>query len=237
MTLFRLMLLAFIMLVPVSGCSAGQPTSAFKITGRLTEKVATDFEMGNGLRAGVFELDGKYVLAFAGTETGSFTEFSSDMIANGRQALGLHSSQYQAAVSLARRLSDRIGPSGSLELTGHSLGGGLAALGSAVTGRTAITFSSSPVSNGTLSQYDRTTNNLSSVTNYYVRGDPVPALSMLYGQNEAPNQIAVGSIVRYLGEGNPIGVLVNHPIGTIIPLLRMVPPSAPLSVDSNYYGE
>jgi hypothetical protein len=41
------MLLASIMLVPVSGCSAGQPTSAFKITGRLTEKVATEFEKYN----------------------------------------------------------------------------------------------------------------------------------------------------------------------------------------------
>jgi hypothetical protein len=47
MTLFRLMLLAFIMLFPVSGCSASQPTSAFKITGRLTEKVATEFEKYN----------------------------------------------------------------------------------------------------------------------------------------------------------------------------------------------
>ena len=58
------------------------------------------------------------------------------------------------------------------------------------------------------------------MTNYYVRGDSIPALSGLPTQNEVQNQIAFGSVIRYLGQGNPLGSYFNHPLETLIPILR-----------------
>ena len=104
-----------------------------------------DFEMGNGFRAVLLQGGDKYVLAFAGTNFTSLPDWQNNI----QQAFGLQSAQYDAAVKLANDLSARIGL-GNLELTGHSLGGGLATVAAGVTGRVATTFASAPISNGAL---------------------------------------------------------------------------------------
>ncbi len=176
-----------------------------------------DLEMGNGFRAAVFQDGNRYVLAFAGTDNASLGFFP-DMLNNTQQTFGLQSAQYDAAIRLANRISGSVGI-GSLELTGHSLGAGLASVGAAVTGRNATIFSSAPLSSATLQRYNMSNYVFDNDTHYYVRGDPVPASANMPGQNGPTNQIAVGSVFRYLGEGSPAGLYFNHSLATIIPLL------------------
>jgi putative lipase involved disintegration of autophagic bodies len=70
------------------------------------------------------------------------------MVADGLQVTGM-SAQYSLSAKNARLISDYIGE-GDLTFTGHSLGGGLAAVNAYATGRNAITFNAAGVSNPTI---------------------------------------------------------------------------------------
>ncbi len=77
-----------------------------------------------------------YVLAFRGTEPNW-----ADWYTNVAQAAAgpLAPTQYQEAVALAQRVGQSVGGA-ELTMTGHSLGGGLAAAAAIATGRSAVTF-------------------------------------------------------------------------------------------------
>lgn len=97
-----------------------------------------------GFRAGIYtDGDGKYVLAYAGSN-----EFQDWTGANLRQGLGWQSEQYDQAVQLAQLADGAFGD--ALVITGHSLGGGLAATASLAIGNTAVTFNASGVHDGTM---------------------------------------------------------------------------------------
>ncbi len=98
---------------------------------------------GTGFRAGIYrDGDGHYVLAFAGTSDGK------DWLANVEQGLGLSAAQYREAATLARQAKAAYGD--NLVITGHSLGGGLAATASAETDTAAVTFNAAGVHDDTL---------------------------------------------------------------------------------------
>ncbi len=82
----------------------------------------------------VFGPDAKPVLAFKGT-TPSSTE---DWANNFTQGTGKQTSYYDRAMTISARVNARA--DGDFMITGHSLGGGLASAGSAVTGAPTITF-------------------------------------------------------------------------------------------------
>ena len=85
---------------------------------------------------------GRYVLAFRGTND------VGDWLDNGRNAIGLNSEQYAWSVTLVERLNRhlaRFAPSAELELTGHSLGGGLATLAAVTIDRPATVFNPAAV--------------------------------------------------------------------------------------------
>ncbi|MFN3946349.1 MAG: lipase family protein [Allosphingosinicella sp.] len=65
--------------------------------------------------------------------------------------LGRLSDQRRDALSIAHRLDRRVG-SGTLIITGHSLGGGLASLAAAVTNRPAVTFNAAGIRNSVLAE-------------------------------------------------------------------------------------
>lgn len=89
---------------------------------------------------------GDYVLAFAGTDS---SDWSGDWRqGNIPQSLGLESVQYQQAKRLSERAYEAYGQ--YLAITGHSLGGGLAAVAALVTGAPAVTFNSAGIHDGTL---------------------------------------------------------------------------------------
>ncbi|WP_149195112.1 phospholipase [Luteimonas suaedae] len=97
-----------------------------------------------GFRAGIYtDGEGNHVLAFAGSN-----EFQDWTGANIRQGLGWQAEQFDEAVQLAQLADAAFGD--SLAITGHSLGGGLAATASLATGNTAVTFNASGVHDDTM---------------------------------------------------------------------------------------
>ncbi|MET0225823.1 MAG: Mbeg1-like protein [Dokdonella sp.] len=101
-----------------------------------------------GFRAALYRDDaGHVVLAFAGTDPKS----GKDWLADGAQAAGLPTAQYDEAVRVATLAKKEFG--GNLVLTGHSLGGGLASVASVATNSAAVTFNAAGVNNSTLSRY------------------------------------------------------------------------------------
>ena len=109
----------------------------------------------SGLQAALFEktTDGitEYAYVYAGTD--SLEDGLQDVL----QLIGM-SSQYDEAVSLAKIIDKDVG-NNELTFLGHSLGGGLAAISSLVTGRHATTFNPAAISNATMSKYGLENNN------------------------------------------------------------------------------
>jgi hypothetical protein len=98
----------------------------------------------------------EFTCAFAGTDTNNFIEILRDSSNDILQLYGL-SPQYYIAAILAHYLDKTISKFGDdnneLTFVGHSLGGGMSALSSMLTGRKAITFNPARVSNDTKHYY------------------------------------------------------------------------------------
>lgn len=100
-------------------------------------------DAGTGFRAGIYtDGNGRYVLAFAGSNDGK------DWLNNFEQGLGLPASQYREAESVAGLAKAAFG--NNLVITGHSLGGGLAAAAAAKYNIAAVTFNAAGVHDDTL---------------------------------------------------------------------------------------
>jgi hypothetical protein len=94
-----------------------------------------DLENGRtGMRAAVYESNGRYVVAFAGTDPLQPGDIGTDIA----QGLGMETYQYQQAARIGDRARAAFGD--DLAFTGHSLGGGLASHAALATGRPAVTF-------------------------------------------------------------------------------------------------
>ncbi len=121
--------------------------------------IDVNFSSKTGFKATIFskttEIDGnkqlEYALAFAGTDTqikgiSDIVETANDIFADIQNYLGVGLSVQQfQAVNTAMNLSS---VKNEITYVGHSLGGGLAALASMLTGKSAITFNPASV-NGT----------------------------------------------------------------------------------------
>lgn len=92
----------------------------------------------SGFKAKLYEKNGNYVFATAGTNPLS----GKDWINNVRQQFG-KAGQYEESVKIAKHLAEKYK---NLIFVGHSLGGGLASANSRATGHNAITFNSSALS-------------------------------------------------------------------------------------------
>lgn len=98
----------------------------------------------SGFRAGIYaDGDGNHVLAFAGSN-----DLKDWTGANFRQGLGWDAEQYDEAVQLAQLASAAYGD--DLAITGHSLGGGLAATAAMAVDGAAVTFNASGVHDSTI---------------------------------------------------------------------------------------
>lgn len=96
-----------------------------------------------GFKAGVYrDDDGNLVLAFAGTDMTSATDWAT----NAEQALGIDTKQYNQALEVATKLKAAVGD--DLVITGHSLGGGLASYAALGTDTPAVTFNAAGLSDG-----------------------------------------------------------------------------------------
>ncbi|WP_443946647.1 DUF6443 domain-containing protein [Pedobacter sp. AW1-32] len=108
----------------------------------------------------------EYVYATAGTN-----DKKGDVIADISQPMGT-SSQYAQASANAIQISNTLGDS-ELTFTGHSLGGGEAALNAYATGRDAITFNPAGLSDKTIKKYAGEKNPSSNIDAYIMRTDPL----------------------------------------------------------------
>lgn len=103
-------------------------------------------------RAGLYRgPDGQYVLAFKGTTLSSVREW----VDNAWEFVSGRSGDYNAAIALAERVKEKVGPE-NLMLTGHSRGGGMASIAGAKTGVPTVTFNPAPVSNRRLAREEVT---------------------------------------------------------------------------------
>ncbi|MGP5494957.1 PAAR-like domain-containing protein [Psychrobacter celer] len=126
----------------------------------------------SGFYASIYknEKNGGYAVAMRGTEP---TEMN-DLIADGAQGIGLSNEQYDKAYSLSRELSRSSSiDKNNMTITGHSLGGGLAATAGSVTGYPTYTFNAAGVHSKTLKKYGITDDNTKHVQAYNTKNDPL----------------------------------------------------------------
>ena len=105
----------------------------------------SELDTESGMQASVYQnADGKYVLAFRGTELGLTVQGAKDV---GNDILGgtVTSFQVNDAISLSTKLAKAVGRE-NVDFTGHSLGGELASAAALATGGAAVTFNAAGLS-------------------------------------------------------------------------------------------
>ena len=103
----------------------------------------SELDTESGMQASVYQnADGKYVLAFRGTEKDRqpFLDVGNDILGG-----AVTSFQVSDAISLSTKLAKAVGPE-NVDFTGHSLGGELASVAAIATGGQAVTFNAAGVS-------------------------------------------------------------------------------------------
>ncbi|HRI67022.1 MAG TPA: type VI secretion system tip protein TssI/VgrG [Polyangium sp.] len=94
-------------------------------------------------------IDGQIVVAYRGTEPGTYGDWFHANIPQGR---GKDAPQYAQAAAVGRQMRELYGP--NVEFTGHSLGGGLAATGAMAAGTRADTFNAAGIHENTYGRYN-----------------------------------------------------------------------------------
>jgi hypothetical protein len=146
----------------------------------------------------VFGNDMKPAVAFKGTTPSSL----SDWTANARQGIGWDTPYYRNSVDIGNSLS-RSGA--DVEITGHSLGGGMASAASRTSGLPATTFNSAGLNSGTVSQYGGTpaTPLVENIQAFRVNGEILTAI-----QEQSLGSTLSAGAAGFLGSfGNPIAGL------------------------------
>lgn len=162
-----------------------------------------NWENESGFKASLYynEKENIYILAFAGTEN------LKDWVTDIRQGVGLDDGkrgQYRKAVELARKLQHKIKKE-NLVITGHSLGGGLASIASAVTGSSAYTFNAAGLHPKTLKDQNLSENSVGHIQAYYSTDDP---LNMIQNNRSILGSLLASSgnaFLAYLGSGLILG--------------------------------
>jgi len=162
------------------------------------DRLETHTDSETGFKAAIFQRrdSNDYVLAFAGSDM----ELN-DWLTNGSQALGYIPKQYEQAADLAKQFQEKYGSNDhNLVITGHSLGGGEAILGSAVTGLPAVIFNPAGVHDNTLEtlteftpEQFRQQAEAGLIRNYVVEGE---LLDLLNGRSPKEIVSLVGDSIR-----------------------------------------
>jgi fermentation-respiration switch protein FrsA (DUF1100 family) len=200
--------------------------------GYSVKKVYKEGEEGSRTDAVLYSNDttGALILAYRGT-TPTWNDWWN---ANGANAFGIEAPKYRGAVDLALDVqNDNAGL--SITLTGHSLGGGEAALASMATGLTAITFNAAGVDP---KQYDITGGDQARITNFKLLWEPLstsqdiikPILfshPLSFGLHEPPD--ALGHQVYLEAKTRPVsGDAYNHGMSSVLIALGAAPPISTL---------
>ena len=128
-----------------------EPLGWHMLSGKELARKGISKEMLNNPESGfkaalyqsAFERPPKLVIAYTGTED------MPDWFTNLEQGVGIETEQYDRAMKLAQAVVTN-SPKGTVDITGHSLGGGLASAGAAVTGVKAYTFNAAGLHQATV---------------------------------------------------------------------------------------
>jgi hypothetical protein len=173
-----------------------------------------------GFAAAVYQSDFEEprtsVLAFRGTNPTEWGDLKADVV----QGLGVRNEQYEQAILLATEMKARTGGNLQiveevpLETTGHSLGGGLAAAASVVTGVNAFTFNAAGLHPKTVGRHGVTREDMlakqSRIENVYSSQDPLNAVQNALG----------GLIPRSIGNTHVLPKAGFHPITSVVAVIE-----------------
>jgi hypothetical protein len=148
----------------------------------------------------VFGNDMKPTLAFKGTEMKSLSDWENNL----KQGANMESSYYKRAVNIGKKLNQ---PDLSIDITGHSQGGGLCAAASSVSGKDCWSFNAAGLHPETVKRYGGTPQP-SEVHAYYVKGEILTIL-----QSVLPLPDAAGTPYALDGNGSPVS---KHAISQVI---------------------
>lgn len=155
------------------------------------KEMGAKFEDGSGFKASLYKTSsGNYVLAFAGTDGLLNVQDEWTNVVQGM--IGVPPSQYNDAIILTSEVKYWATLQGkTLELTGHSLGGGLAATAAMVNGLSATTFNAARTSKGSMdpSTYGIPESATANVDNYEVEGEFLAPLQDLFGGSQTGTPI------------------------------------------------
>ncbi|WP_244880756.1 phospholipase [Yersinia pekkanenii] len=141
---YSLALLAKDVYAPVAGSLGGFTRLSDRALLSAGIDPASLSDSASGFLAGIYSDNQQYVLSFAGTND------LNDWLSNIRQATGYEDIQYNQSVALGKTAKMAFGD--TLIMTGHSLGGGLAATAALASGVWAVTFNAAGVSDHTLNR-------------------------------------------------------------------------------------
>lgn len=112
----------------------------------------------------------RYTLAFRGTDPSK----QGDLATDAENALGLQTGAYNNAIGLAQQVNNAVSrvPGATLEVTGHSLGGGLAQAASAATGVKGCIFNAAGFDPDVVPEVTGADTSQNMV-NYHVAGEPL----------------------------------------------------------------
>lgn len=130
----------------------------------------SDFNDNNksGFYSQLYKTDeDKYVLAFRGTE-GKYNDIKEDVV----QGIGISSAQSDKAADLSRMVDEAL-KGKELTITGHSLGGQLAAVAGGATGRPTYTYNAAGAHNATLRRNDVNRSDMNHIQAYNATDDPL----------------------------------------------------------------
>ncbi|PJJ59371.1 type VI secretion system tube protein TssD [Hymenobacter chitinivorans] len=159
-----------------------------------------------------FEQPNRKVLAFRGTNPTEWGDIKADLT----QALGIPTKQYDQAIQLAQNLKQQYGgldivQDAGLDMTGHSLGGGLAAAASTVTGAKGYTFNAAGLHPRSVKPYGISKEAMRAaapglIDNVYSNRDPLNGLQNHMG----------GLIPKSVGTPHVLDKAGFHPIGAVV---------------------
>ncbi len=185
------------------------------------EPLGSPIETESGMGMTIFhnEESGAVIGAFRGTRIPFET---SDLIANAMNLAGRSSAQHSQASQIARGAAYH---HSGIVFTGHSLGGGHAALASMITENPGVTFAAAGLSRGTMRREGAERSMGSHVRNYLAPRDPIVGFQIIPGIHSPigrTERLPYGDVT---GRAGPGGMQVirddgGHSINGIIRLLE-----------------
>ena len=182
---------------------------AKKIDG-LKEAVLTSKESGFGAALFKSNINNEILLTYRGTNNG--VTGVKDWKTNIMQGVGKETQQYNQAMRLALRAQKALGD--NVVMVGHSLAGGLASAGTAVTGNPGYTFNSAGLHPKTVARFGGLNNDAASklIQTRAVEGE------VLTGAQRYGNKVLSGLSAAGGGAiGGPAGAAVGYLLGKTLP--------------------